>query len=254
MASLHSWVTSTAEQLGEHQLRHLVAARDEDVSAGVDWAAAALPAAYAALDRIASILEDSGKPKVAEYLRNRLPTTKRIRSGDLGEIIGAHFATSELGYTTVARLRWKDHREMAMRGDDIIGVHVPEVGPLEFLKGEAKSRASLSTATVDEADQALRSDSGLPSSHALGFIADRLHEQGNDVLARLIDRAQLEQGITQQQVDQLLFTLTGSNPCNLLRTNTKAYHEPVRRLAVGLQVRGHQAFVAAVYEKAIADA
>lgn len=254
MVSLRSWVTSTQVQLGAHLLQHMVATRDEDVRAGVDWAAAALPAAYASLERLAGILETSGKPAAAAYLRTKLPTTKNIRSGDLGEVIGKEVATSELGYTAVAKLRWKDHREMAMRGDDMIGVRVPETGPLEFLKGEAKSIDSLDTRTVEAADRALRADNGLPSSHALAFVADRLHGQGDDALARLIDKAQLEDGISHQQVEQLLFAFTGSNPRNLLQTNTEAYHEPVRRLAVGLQVRDHQAFVAAVYDKAVTDA
>jgi hypothetical protein len=252
MVSLRSWVTSTDEQVGGHLLRHMVA--QDDVSAGVDWAAAVIPGEYASPTRIALLLERLGKSAAAEYLRNKLPIEKKSRSGDLGEIIGAHFTASELGYPTVSRLRWKDHREMAMRGDDIIGVRMPETGPVEFLKGEAKSRASLDTATVDDADLALRSDNGLPSPHALAFVADRLHEQGDDVLANLIDDAQLVRGIAEHQVEQLLFTFTGGDPRNLLRTNTKAYQEAVQRLVVGLQVRGHPAFVAAVYAKVIADA
>jgi hypothetical protein len=252
MVSLQSWVTSKDDQVGAHVLRHMVS--PDDVSAGVEWAAAALPDAYALAGRIAAIVAKSGKPRAAEYLRNKLPTDKKTRSGDLGEIIGATYTTSELGYTTVARLRWKDHREMAMRGDDIIGFRVPESGPLELLKGEAKSIASLKTSMVDDADKALRADNGLPSSHALAFIADRLYEQGQEALADLIDTAQLQQGISQRQVEQLLFTLTGGNPCNLLRINTKAYREPVKRLVVGLQVRKHQAFVRAVFDKAVADA
>jgi hypothetical protein len=253
MGSLESWVTFTDEQVGKHLLRHMVPAQD-DVSAGVEWAAAVIPDEYASPDRIARIFERLGKSAAADYLKNKLPTSKTARSGDLGEIIGARFAEGELGYPTVSRLRWKDHREMAMRGDDIIGVRMPETGPIEFLKGEVKSRASLDTDTVEAADLALRSDNGLPSSHALAFIADRLHEQGDDALADKIDDAQLVHSITEQQVVQLLFTFTGSNPRNLLRTNTKAYREAVRRLAVGLEIRRHQAFVADVYAKVIADA
>lgn len=254
MASLRSWVTSTEAQVGAHLLQHFVADRDEDVRAGVEWAAAALPAAYASPERIAGILEDLGKPAAADYLRNKLPTRKGLRSGELGEVIGTDFARKELGYTAIAKLRWKDHREMAMRGDDMIGIRVPEDGPLEFLKGEAKSRASLDAKTVEDADRALRADNGLPSSHSLVFVADRLRDQGDDALAGLIYKAQLDQGISPRQVEQLLFTFTGNNPCAHLRTNTEGYREPVRRFAVGLQVRGHQAFVAAVYAKAIADA
>lgn len=126
-------------------LRHMLATQD-DVEVGVSWAAAVLPGEYAFPTRIANILESLGKPAAATYLKSKLPTGRKARSGDLGEIIGTHYATGDLGYAAVSRLRWKDHREMAMRGDDIIGVRLPETGPVQFLKGEAKSLASLDTA------------------------------------------------------------------------------------------------------------
>ena len=253
MVSLQSWVTSTDEQVGDHLLRHMVTTQD-GVEIGVKWAAEVVPGEYASPARVAAILESLGKPAAAAYLKNKLPTGKAARSGDLGEIIGTQLVASELGYPTVSRLRWKDHREMAMRGDDIIGVRLPEAGPVQFLKGEAKSIASPDTRTIEDADRALQNDDGRPSPHALEFVADRLHEQGDDDLGRAIDNALLAQGITEQQVEQLLFTFTGGNPSNLLRTNMQAYAGAIRRLAVGPQVREHQEFVAAVYAKVIADA
>lgn len=143
---------------------------------------------------------------------------------------------------------------MSMRGDDLIGVRASASGTLELLKGEAKSRLTLGTATVRDADVALRRDSGRPSPHALSFVADRFHELGEHTLADLLDDAQLTTGISQQQVVQLLFTFTGNDPRNLLRTNTTAYRGRVKRLAVGLQVSDHQAFIASTYSKAIAGA
>ncbi|MGA4545155.1 Hachiman antiphage defense system protein HamA [Uniformispora flossi] len=253
MASLQAWVRSTDEQVGSHLLRHMVATQD-GVEVGVHWAAEAVPGAYVSPKRVADILESLGKPAAATFLKSRLPTGRKARSGDLGEIIGAQIVTSELGYPTVSRLRWKDHREMAMRGDDIIGVRLPDSGAVQFLKGEAKSIASLDMRTVEDADRALQGDDGRPSPHALQFVAERLHEQGDDALGRAVDAALLVHGITEQQVVQLLFTFTGGNPCNLLRTNTKAYSGAIRRFVVGLQVRGHQEFVAAVYDKVVADA
>lgn len=230
----------------------VVSAESEVV--GVDWAASLIPGQYAAPDRLAGILDDLGKPAAAKYLRGKLPTSKQIRSGDLGEIIGSQYAALEMGYRVVERLRWKDHREMAMRGDDLIGVRVGTNGTLELLKGEAKSRLSLRTATVTEADVALKSNHGLPSPHALSFVADRLHGLGEDVLAKLVDKTQLITGIPQGQVKKLLFTFTGNDPRSLLRKNTAGYKGHVKRLAVGLQVSEHQAFIASVYSKAIKNA
>lgn len=232
---------------------HLVAPPAK-IRVGVAWAAAQIPHQYAGPNRVAAILAELGKPAAARYLEGKLPTSKRTRSGDLGEIIGARYAALELGFRVVERLRWKDHREMSMRGDDLVGVRVDTSGTLELLKGEAKSRATLGTATVREADRALRRDRGRPSPHALSFVADRLHDLGEHTLANLVDEAQLITGISQRQVVQLLFTLTGNDPRSLLRTNTTAYRGRVKRIAVGLQVSDHQAFIADVYSKAIADA
>lgn len=232
---------------------HLVAS-PSTIGAGVDWAASQIPKQYTGLDRVAAILADLGKPAAAEYLQGKLPVSTRTRSGDLGEIIGARYAALELRFRMVERLRWKDHREMSMRGDDLIGVRTSTNGTLELLKGEAKSRASLRTATITDADLALRRDRGRPSPHALSFVADRLHELGEHTLADLVDKAQLTTGVSQRQVVQLLFTFTGNDPRTLLRANTMAYRGRVKRLAVGLQVSEHQVFIANVYKKAIADA
>ncbi|MGS2804649.1 hypothetical protein [Nocardia sp. MW-W600-9] len=99
-----------------------MSASDDTADVGVAWAAALMPRQYAA----ASILRRLGKPRAAEYLENKLPTSAatNTRFGDLGEIIGSHYAARDLGYRMIARLRWKDHREMPMRGDDILGVRV----------------------------------------------------------------------------------------------------------------------------------
>ena len=83
-----------------------------------------------------------GNPKPRSIDRAKLPTGPKSRSGDVGEILASSFVDEFTGYTVgVLKLRWKDHREMAMRGDDIIGVAPTRLG-LRFLKGEVKSRAT----------------------------------------------------------------------------------------------------------------
>jgi len=62
-------------------------------------------------------------PKTADLFREHLPTRKKARSGDLGEALATEIAEQELDYhVPIRRLRWKDGREMALRGDDIIGI------------------------------------------------------------------------------------------------------------------------------------
>lgn len=253
MVAIGSWAPPAHEVVGEHRVVHL-AASISGAATGIAWVAGALPERYASPSRIAGVLENLGKPAAAKYLRNKLPTDMKARSGDVGEVLGVHYAEQELGYRAIARFRWKDHPNMAMRGDDVIGIRTPISGSIEFLKGEIKSRLQLSSTTVAAADKALRGDDGRPSPHALEFVADRLHEQGEDDLARLIDAALLVHGIGEDQVVQLLFIFTENDPRAALRKNTNAYDEGVRRHAVGLQVPDHQQFIADVYAKVIADA
>ena len=86
-------------------------------------------------------LEDLGAPETAKMLKELLPKSKRARSGDTGEILATEVAEQELGYTVpIRRLRWKDGRDAALRGDDIVGVAHDSSGKVQFLKGESKSR------------------------------------------------------------------------------------------------------------------
>jgi hypothetical protein len=143
---------------------------------------------------------------------------------------------------------------MAMRGDDIIAVRMPEEGPpLVFLKGETKSRATLPTAVVAQARSALNKDGGRPSPHALSFVADRLREAGEIETADAIDDAQLAEEILPAQVEHLLFVFCGNSPSAILRTDLATYGGPVSQASVGLRIATHQQFIKDVYAKVIAD-
>lgn len=104
---------------------------------------------YVAPEVTARRLAELGAPKTAELLREHLPTEKRARSGDLGEILATELTECKLGFDVpVRRLRWKDGRNMALRGDDIVAVTRDPKGRLKFLKGESKSRAKLTSRVV----------------------------------------------------------------------------------------------------------
>jgi hypothetical protein len=248
------WCDDNEEEVGDHQL-YLLTARTAQLSTGRDAAALAVPVNYASEERIADLLVRLGKPASAAFIRQKLPEGPQIRSGDLGEILSTEYVVEQGLYSVpIRRLRWKDHRNMAMRGDDLIGIRVPEEGPpLEFLKCETKSRAAVPGATISEARTALDKDSGLPAPHALAFVADRLRETGNVALADMIDDAQLRDGILPQQVCHLLFVFCGNNPRNLLNANLRNYGGDIPQTYVGLRVATHQQFIRDVYAKVIAD-
>ena len=142
-------------------------------------------------DDVARIVDDIaqlGYNGAAALLAERMPRSIRARSGELGEILATELVEENLGYRVpVRRLRYKDGREMALRGDDFIGVVVEADGNLRFAKGESKSRENLSKATIAEAREVLSRDAGRPTPTSILFVADRLMDLGgSDVNRRWI--------------------------------------------------------------------
>lgn len=249
MTAVSGWCDRKDQKVNGHDLTVLTGLAAK-LGIARDELAAAVPTHYAAEERIARILSRLGKKSAAEYVRQKLPKSKSIRSGDLGEIIGSEYIEESTDYeVAVNRLRWKDHREMAMRGDDVIAIQLAAGSKPHFLKGEIKSRAALSGTVIVEARRALRKSNGRPSAHALSFIADRLHGEGENALGDAVDDAQLKDGIALSQVAHLLFTFSGNDPLQLLERHLQKYNGKVRQLAVGLHIANHQKFIRGVYEK-----
>lgn len=256
MAQFSDWCSTVDTMVGNHH-RRVMTAQAANLAAGIEATAAVVPSHYASEEHVARALARLGKPKAAALIEEKLPISKQIRSGDLGEIYATEWIEAYSGgYTApIKRLRWKDHREMAMRGEDVIGIRQdPNSLRLQFLKTEAKSRAGLTTQVVTEARAGLDKDGGLPSAHALHFISARLLELGNLSLADAIDDAQLKHGVQPQSVQHLLFTFSGNAPDAFLAASLQAYPGPINQWAVGLRVEGHGAFIGAVYDRVIANA
>lgn len=255
MVGFPNWCDSALEDVGQHALQ-VISARAADTANGCVAVAAIVPEHYAAEEQVARILRRLGRPEAATFIENKLPTTKSIRSGDLGEILATEYIAGETPYDVpIKRLRWKDHRNMAMRGDDVIGLMRDQAtGRLHFLKTEAKSRAALAGGVVTEAREGLDKEGGLPSAHALEFISARLMEAGEDALADAIDDALLKHGIAPQTVTHLLFTFSGNHPGNILRANLQGYAGGYPQNYVGVRIDAHGAFIAEVYDRVIADA
>jgi hypothetical protein len=196
MMEFEEWCEAAAEVVNGHDLKVLSGSHDHLVAAR-DKVAEIVPTHYACEEHVARVLERLGKAEAADFVRQKLPESKAVRSGDLGEILATEYIAENTPYEVpIKRLRWKDHRNMAMRGDDVIGIEQnPENGRLKFLKSEAKSRSALPAGVLVEARAVLEKDGGLPSPHALSFVSERLMETGNRELADAIDDAQLKHGI-----------------------------------------------------------
>jgi hypothetical protein len=121
-----------------------------------DYLCATIRSHYDDPARIAQDIVDLGYTHAAVILRERLPQGKTARSGELGEILASELVEEELGFEVpVRRMRYKDGREVAMRGDDFIGVKYGRAKGLRLLKGESKSRAVLGKTTITKAREAL---------------------------------------------------------------------------------------------------
>lgn len=209
-----------------------------------------LPSHYIAPESIADILNRLGKEAAAKKLRDKIPAVKNIRSGDVGEVITTDYIEEFTNFSVpIRKLRWRDHRDMAMRGDDVIGIHVNQQSQfIRFLKAEAKANMVLSRDVLNKARKELDNDDGLPAPHALGFVIDRLKEIDNNQLADLIEKVQLVDGIRINQVEHLLFTFTSSDPTTLQKEAFQSYVGNIKQTSVGFRVDDHQELIARVYQ------
>lgn len=243
-----AWLDAELSNVGKHTLR-VLNERDGVRGEILEDLRELVRGHYVDPAMTAKRMESLGAPKTAALVREKFPTRKNARSGDLGEILATETAELELDYgVPVRRLRWKDGREMALRGDDIIGVAHDRKGSLLILKGESKSRTTLSTNVLNEAGGALDSDRGRPTRHSTLFVAERLREMGDDELAEELEEAVLA-SFRDVGVSHMLFVLTGGPPKNLLAAHLKGAARKRRvRHAVGVRVRDYANFIELLFE------
>lgn len=252
MSQFRTWCDRQEEKIGDHLL--VVLKTDKDRTAiGVKTVARELPQHYMSGDRHAEILERLGKSAAAQYLRSKLPETKSTRSGELGEILAISYVEKETPWNhAVKKLRWKDHREMPMRGDDFIAINCKD-NKIRFLKGESKSRVRISKSTLKKARKTLSDNNERPTPHTLAFLSDRLAEEGQKDIADRITDAQYRDSISIKQVSHMIFSFSANDPKDLLKADLLRYSGEARQFSVALQIKTHQDFIKDVYDKVISD-
>lgn len=210
---------------------------------------------YDRLERIAEDVKRLGYAVASEVLKAAMPQTVKGRSGDLGEILATELVEEEIGLRVpVRRLRYKDGRNMAMRGDDFIGAGYDGAGEkLWLLKGEAKSNKVLSKATVESARKVLNRDNGRCTPDSLLFVANRLLESNdhddNKLGRNLRDEVGLK-SLRADRIDHMLFTLSGNGPHASLKEDLEATGTNRDHYVVNIHVKDHQDFIAAMYQRA----
>lgn len=210
---------------------------------------------YDRLERIAEDVDRLGYKVAAKILSEAMPQTPRGRSGDLGELLATELVEEEIGLRIpVRRLRYKDGRNMAMRGDDFIGAgYAGNDDKLWLLKGEAKSNKVLGKTTIESARKVLDRDSGRCTPDSLLFVANRLLESNDPsdlALGRdLRDEVGLK-SLSAGRIDHMLFTMSGNGPHGSLKDDLDVTGTNRDHYVVNIHVKDHQDFIAAMYEEA----
>lgn len=207
----------------------------------------------ALLERIADDISRLGYKVAAEILKAELPQTRKARSGDLGEILATELVEEEIGLRVpVRRLRYKDGRNMAMRGDDFIGAGYKSA-KLWLLKGEAKSNKVLGKTTVAAARKVLNRDNGRCTPDSLLFVANRLLDSGNEddvQLGRAIRDEVGLKAVQEDRIDHMLFTVSGNGPHTSLKDDLVLAGTGRDHYVVNLHIEDHQDFISMMYQEA----
>lgn len=243
---LHRWVNYLRSCMGRHELLMLTEAdTDQDVISELTNLAREH---YVDRSDLADQLEQHGAKKTANIIRESLPTCKRAKSGDLGEILAAEVVELYLGYRVpVRRLRYRTGQNIALFGDDIVAVSHDEHGKLRLLKGESKSRRELSTQAISDAHEQLKGNKGRPTNISVIFLVKRLREAGEKELATELERAMLNR-YRGYDVRHMLFVLTGTDPIRLLTEYIKKRINKCSTLyAIGLFVKKHENLIEQIF-------
>lgn len=195
-----------------------------------------------------NIVKAGGYEKAAAIIANSLPSNKKTRSGDLGELLATEYINAETGYVVpIKKLRWKSDRQMPMHGNDVIAVDI-KAKPVGVLKGECKSRANFSKGVVEEAAASLDLHEGRPNPSTLAFITKRLYEENRDEEARIFQDLQVEGTIAAKSMKHLIFAFSGNDPSKHLAETPKSKHSGIKRESAAIVVSDHGEFIAAVYK------
>ena len=248
------WSEVNETGLGKRKKLYKVTERPEGRLAIRDELIERVRSHYDKLEQIADDIGRLGFPGASTILKERMPQTLRERSGEMGEIVATEFFEFHTSFRIpVRRLRYKDGREMALRGDDFLGVSEDRAKRLLYLKGEAKSGLNVSGAVVTDARKKLSACDGRPTTISLLFVADRLLEAANEddqSLGRRIRDEVALKDLRPRSITHGLFTLSGNSTGSTLEADLAAADGAHNHVSVGFRIDGHQAFIAEFYEEA----
>jgi hypothetical protein len=194
-----------------------------------------------------TVMKLGGYKAAAEVLQNSLPTNKRTRSGDLGELLATEYVNSQTDFTVpIKKLRWKSDRQMPMHGNDVLGLNYLS-NPRHLLKCECKSRNNFGNTAVTEASEGLDGFDGRPNPSTLAFITKRLFEENKDTEAAMWSALQTKDPIPAKNITHMVFALGGNDPSLALAKCPQSKVKGINRKHAAIRVAGYSDFIEAVY-------
>lgn len=191
-----------------------------------------------------------GFAKARQTLQARVPNEKKARSGMLGEILATEYVNRKTKYSIpVRRLRHRDTRDLAMRGNDGLGFRMARTR-VKVLKVEAKSRLRLATSDINEAREGLAQHKGRPNPETLAYLECHLLLNDRDSEAEPITFL-LNNPIYVTDVCHLLFTLSGNKPTKFLEDNSDLVNDGIKLRLCGIRIKEHKAFIKDLFDSCI---
>ena len=206
---------------------------------------------YVKDEEIAAFLDTLGYDRAAKVVRTNFPKGPTCRSGDLGEILCAEVVEEWCDFEVpIRKLRYKDHRDQAMRGEDVIGVQIADLSQIRLLKAEAKSAQALSTKTVQSAREGLEANFGRPTSHSLIYVARRLIEIGGAKaeLGKKILTEAVSDAVPKGRITHCLFTITGNPAVEMLDDDFANADGTRDQYIIHIQIPDHAKFIEQVFD------
>jgi hypothetical protein len=195
---------------------------------------------------IADELSTLGFPLSAEAMRIRnsgLPTDEKTRMGNIGEVLGAEFASAYLNYQTtiIFPKRLNPNPDQSMKGVDILGLRDQNL-PAEILLGEVKSYTKLDNRAISEAYinlKNLHQNKKLPV--IFHFAKEYLNLQQNSSQAKNIDRHMAEDA----PKNCFLLSITQKKPRNPFSVLPQS--RDVQLLTVHIQLEDIRSFLPVLF-------
>ena len=114
-----------------------------------------------------------------------------------------------------------------MKGDDVLLVNERKI-----ILGESKFRSAPSKSSIKEAAKLMNNKIALPLS--LGFVADRLSDQGQDELADMILDIQYQMSKTVFDIKNIAFILSTKNIKEYVENNMDSTNSEFAFISLGI--------------------